>query len=211
MDNISNATVLTLTVTIFLAALNFFFGIHGRLKKFTNERISVYKEISSLDNSKNELSDAKIVASQKLKSQVLFELTKIKDNELASLMLELMKKNPELDTKKEASIRTVIDCLDKELISLSPFVSNTAITLNKEKFLKKRFKGIYRIVIYIALAIIFSQATFSLVEMKNQIPLALVTGSMSIFMLIQYTLCLITYPALGSFIHYKKLIDKLKK
>lgn len=101
MDNISNATILTLTVTIFLAALNFFIGIHGRLKKFTNERISVYKEISSLDNSKNELSDAKIVANQKLKSQVLFELTKIKDNELASLMLELMKKTLNLIPKRK--------------------------------------------------------------------------------------------------------------
>ncbi len=130
-------------------------------------------------------------------------------------MLELMKKNPELDTKKEASIRTLIDCLDKELISLSPFVSNTAITLNKERFLKKRFKGICRIVIYIALAIIFSRATFALIEMKNQIPLALAlalaTGSMSIFMLRHYTLCLITHPALGSLFYYKKLIDKLKK
>lgn len=51
MNNISNATLLTLTVTIFIAAVNFFFGIHGRLKKFSNERTSVDKEISSLEDS----------------------------------------------------------------------------------------------------------------------------------------------------------------
>lgn len=76
MDNISNATMLTLTVTIFIAAVNFFFGIHGRLKKFSNERISVYKEISSLEDSNGQLSDAKEVAKLKLKSQILFELKK---------------------------------------------------------------------------------------------------------------------------------------
>jgi len=65
------------------------------------------------------------------------------------------------------------------------------------------------VILYIILAIIFSQASFSLAENKEHIPLALVTGCISVFMLIRYTLSLISYPALGSFNHYKKLIEEL--
>lgn len=210
MENISNATFLTLTVTVFLAAVNFFFGIHGRLKKFTNERISVFKEISSLEDSDEELADAKKVAKQKLKGQVLYELTKIKNASHASLMLEILKNNHELQTKKETSIRTIIDCLDKEITTLSPSVTKTELSLNNKRFRIKRRKGMVRIAFYVILAIIFSQTAFYLAETKEHIPLALVAGSISIFMLIRYTLTLISYPALGSFNHYKKMIDNLR-
>jgi hypothetical protein len=137
MESISNATILTLAVTISLSAVNFFFGIHGRLKRFTNESISVYKKISSLEDDNDELSDAKKVAKQKLKEQVYFEITKIKDISYASLMLEILKNNPALETKKETSVRTVIDCLDKEVIHLSPPVIKTILTLNHTRFRKK--------------------------------------------------------------------------
>lgn len=210
VDSISNATILTLTVTIFLAAVNFFFGIHGRLKKFTNERISVYKEISSLEDNNEELSDAKKVAKQKLKEQVFLELTKIKDMSFASLMLEILKNNPALEIKKETSVRTVIDCLDKEVTHLNPSVVKTTLTLSHARFRKKQNKGILRVIFYIILPIIFSQASFSLVETKEHIPLALVTGCISIFMLIRYTLILISYPVLGNFNHYRKIIASLE-
>jgi len=140
MESISNATILTLAVTITLAAVNFFFDIHGRLKKFTNERISVYKEISSLEDANDDLSDAKKVAEQKLKQDVLFELTKIKSIPLSTLMLEIMKKNPNLDTKKETSVRTVIDCLDKEVIQLSPSFNKITLSLNRAKFQKNEIE-----------------------------------------------------------------------
>jgi len=210
MESISNATILTIAVTICLAALNFFFGIHGRLKKFTNERISVYKEILSLEDSNEELSDAKKIAMQKLKEQVFYELTKIKCTLLATLMLEIMKNNPCLDTKKEASVRTVIDCLDKEVVNLSPSITKTTLSLNRARFRSKQNRGMIRVVFYIILAIIFSQASFSLAENKEHIPLAVVAGCTSIFMLMRYTLNLISYPVLGSFNHYRKLISRLK-
>ena len=210
MESISNATILTLAVTISLAAVNFFFGIHGRLKKFTNERISVYKEILSLEDSNEELSDAKKIVKQKSKEQVFYELTKIKCTQLATLMLEIMRNNPYLDVKKEASVRTVIDCLDKEVVNLSPSITKTTLSLNRARFRSKQNRGVVRVVIYIILAIIFSQASFSLAENKEHIPLAVVTGCISIFMLIRYTLNLISYPVLGSFSHYKNLISKLK-
>ena len=210
MESISNATILTLAVTICLAALNFFFGIHGRLKKFTNERISVYKEILSLEDSNEELSDAKKIAKKKLKEQVFYELTKIKCTLHATLMLEIMKNNPYLDTKKEASVRTIIDCLDKKVVNLSPSITKTTLSLNRARFRSKQNRGIFFVVFYIILAIIFSQASFSLSENKEHIPLAVVTGCISIFMLIRYTFNLIYYPVLGSFKHYKKLISILK-
>ncbi|ORM63869.1 hypothetical protein PRCB_18015 [Pantoea rodasii] len=209
MEGISNATILTLAVTISLAAVNFFFGIHGRLKRFTNERISVYKEILSLEDSNEKLSDAKKVAKEKLKEQVFYELTKIKSIPLATLMLEIIKNNPYLDTKKETSIRTVIDYLDKEVVNLSPSITKITLSLNRARFCKKQMRGVVHVIFYIVLAIIFSQASFSLVETKEHIPLAVVTGCISIFMLIRYTLNLIAHPVLGSFNHYKKLISRL--
>lgn len=140
MDNISNATMMTVTVTIFIAAVNFFFGIHGRLKKFSNERISVYKEIYSLEDSNGLLSDAKEVANLKIKSQVLFELTKLRDAKLASLMLHILKKNSDIDSKKETSIRTVVDCLDKEVTVINSSITNTALSLNRSLFVGKETK-----------------------------------------------------------------------
>lgn len=211
MDNISDATILTLSVSIFIAALNVSFGIHGRLKKFTNERISVYKEISSLEDDTNQLSEEKIVAKQKLKAQVLYELTKIKDVNLASFMLEVMKNNPNIDNKKEISIRTVIDCVDKEITNMSPSVTNTELLLNGARFRKKRKIGFLHIAFNVVLAIIFSQAAFSFSESRGQIPLALASGVASLFMLGQYTLCLLYYPVLGTFNHYDKIIKNLVK
>ncbi|MCW6034398.1 hypothetical protein [Pantoea sp. JK] len=210
MDNISNATLLTLTVTIFIAAVNFFFGIHGRLKKFSNERISVYKEISSLEDSNGQLSDAKEVAKQKLKSQVLFELTKLRDTKLASLMLHILKKNSGIDIKKETSVRTVIDCLDQEVTVINSSFTNTTLSLSRPRFRKKRNKGALLVFLYITLSIIFSQAAFSFSESREQLPMALATGLISLFMIFLYALCLIKYPILGSFNHYNNIISNLE-
>lgn len=211
MDNISNATMLTVTVTIFIAAVNFFFGIHGRLKKFSNERISVYKEIYSLEDSNGQLSDAKEVANLKLRSQVLFELTKLRDAKLASLMLHILKKNSDIDSKKETSIRTVVDCLDKEVTVINSSITNTALSLNRSRFCRKRNKGALQVSLYITLSIIFSQAAFSFSESRAQLPMALATEFISLFMIFLYAKCLIKYPILSSFNHYSNIIRNLEK
>lgn len=162
MDNISDATIMTLSVSIFIAALNVSFGIHGRLKKFANETISVYKEISSLEDDTNQLSEAKVVAKQKLKAQVLYELTKIKDVNLASFMLEVMKNNPNIDNKK-TSIRTVIDCVDKEITNMSPSATNAELLLNGARFRKKE-----KLDFSILLSVWFLPSYFLKLHFQNQ-------------------------------------------
>lgn len=181
------------------------------MKKFSNERISVYKEIYSLEDSNGQLSDAKEVANLKLRSQVLFELTKLRDAKLASLMLHILKKNSDIDCKKETSIRTVVDCLDKEVTVINSSITNTALSLNRSRFCRKRNKGALQVALYITLSIIFSQAAFSFSESREQLPMALATGFISLFMISQYAKCLIKYPILSSFNHYNNIIRNLEK
>lgn len=126
-------------ITILIFLFTMIFNLHGRMKLFRNEKISLYKDISStLQTLWQKYLNLKAI--RKIEEKLLVYVTKSNSTQNSKMMLIIMNRNPELNRRDEYELRRHLDCMYILRKSESSIAEKQADYF-KSNFIKKTFLG----------------------------------------------------------------------
>ncbi|NIG21244.1 hypothetical protein F3J37_21440 [Pantoea sp. Al-1710] len=151
-------------ITILIFLFTMIFNLHGRMKLLRNEKISLYKDISSALQSFGKNTETLKLLEKKVEEESLMYVTKTNNIQDAKMMLIIMNRNPELTRRDEYELRRYLDCIYILRKSESPLATKNKLILSKSKFIEKTLLGfsinllqllIMGVVLYALMRVIF--------------------------------------------------------
>lgn len=197
-------------ISFIIPSIALFFSINARLKRFNNERISVYKDMKSL-SSELRMEDYEIkVIDNELNKLIIREATGIYEVTFAKKLMKILSCNPNLDEFKISRLKRLIRCILEREVLFQGQGANIAFYLDKGLFNKRAREGILFIVaFFVGFIACFMAGTSAIVS--EEFFWATIQLLMSLAMVIITLFTVRSYPAPWKYNSHKKFIEELKE
>lgn len=131
----------TKLISIITSAIAVAFSLNSRLKKFNNERISVYKDMKSLASElKMEAYEIKEI-DEELKKRILRETTGIFETLHAKRLLKVLSCNENLDPFNRQRLKMLIRCVNEKKLKPEDNCELISFQLSEDLYKKRAREG----------------------------------------------------------------------
>lgn len=185
-------------------------SLNARLKRFNNERISVYKDMKALSSElKMESHEIKLIDDE-LKQLILREVTGVFEVTPARRLMKVLSCNPNLDAVKKKRLKTLIRCVNENEYSTQNDGGVIKLELNKGMYNKRSKEGAAAIIAFFVCYLTFLFSGYSSI-IRGEYYWAGVQIIMTFVLLIAMVFAKVSYPALWNYRSHKRFIDKLNE
>ncbi|WP_263056996.1 hypothetical protein [Pantoea agglomerans] len=197
-------------LSIIIPSIALVFSINARLKRFNNERISVYKDMKNLSSELKMESYEIIAIDDELKKLILREATGIYEITLAGRLIKILSCNSKLEEFKRKRLKKLIHCVSEKEVSLQDNVRVTEFYLDKILFKKRAREGVaFIIALFLGFITFYIAGNSSLV--REEYFWGTIQLIMSLASSITMFIAICSYPALWGYNSHKKFVAELKE
>ena len=185
------------------------FSFSARLKRFNNERISVYKDMKSLSSDlKKEEYEIKVIDDE-LKQLILQEVTGIYEITPARRLMKILSCNPNLEPFEKNRLKKIIQCVNEKEHIPQEKGGNINFELDKDLYKKRAKEGTVFIIAFFIGYITFLISGFPSI-VREEYSWATTQIIMSFTLLIAMLFTKNSYPAPWQYKAHKKFIEELR-
>lgn len=196
-------------ISFIIPSIALIFSFNARLKRFNNERISVYKDIKLL-SSELKMEDYEIkVIDDELNVLILREVTGIYEITPAKRLIKILSCNPNLEGFKKNRLKKLIRCTFEKELPPQEKVKNIEFYLERDAFKKRAKEGAMFIISFFIGYLTLLMAGYSSI-VRSEYFWAATQLMMSIALLMAMLFTKRSYPSLWTYNAHKKFIEELK-